>query len=78
MPKEKAWSSTIHTAYQKILNHREEYVMNYACGFFNVFLPSLHVDVFVSEERVLFGMEFIFFRELVYDTLAKISFANIF
>lgn len=52
--------------------------MNYACGFFNVFLPSLHVDVFVSEERVLFGMEFVFFRELVYDTLAKISFANIF
>lgn len=52
--------------------------MNYACVFSNVFLLSIHVDAFVSEERVLFGMEFIFFRQLVYDTLAKISFANIF
>lgn len=52
--------------------------MNYACAFSNVFLLSLHVDALVPEERVLFRMEFIFFRELVYCTLAKISFVNIF
>lgn len=52
--------------------------MNYACALSNVFLLSLHVDALVPEERVLFGMEFIFFRELWYDILAKISFANIF
>lgn len=52
--------------------------MNYACAFLNLFLLNPHVDAFIPEERVLFGMEFIFFRETVYVTLAKISFANIF
>lgn len=52
--------------------------MYYACIFSNIFLVGLHVDTVIIEKRVLSVMEFIFFRELVYVTLAKISFANIF
>lgn len=52
--------------------------MYYACVFSNIFLVSSHVDTVTLEKRVLSVMEFIFFREPAYVTLAKISFANIF
>lgn len=53
-----------------------ERVMCYGCVFSNVFLVSPHVDTVTLEKRV--AVEFIFFGELAYVMLAKISFANIF
>lgn len=47
--------------------------MYYVCAFSTLFLVSPHVDAVVLEKRVLSGMEYIFFREVLYVTLAKIS-----
>lgn len=52
--------------------------MYYACVLSNTFPVIPHVDTIILEKRVLSVMEFIFFREPVYVTLAKISFASIF
>lgn len=47
--------------------------MYYVCEFSTIFLVSPHIDTVVLEKRVLSGMEYIFFREVLYVTLAKIS-----